>query len=155
MVSQLVLATDDSPSAHVAEDMLVSWPIFDRLPVGVVSVADAVRPWTSGIAPMFQRQALDAYSQDLEDATQAAEHAANEAAARIRAAGRAANATVRRGDPATEIIAFAAERSADLVVLGSRGRSALVEIVLGSVARNVLAGTDASVLIVPSPDGPR
>jgi nucleotide-binding universal stress UspA family protein len=133
MVSQLVLATDDSPSAHVAEDLLVSWPMFDRLPVGVVSVADAVRPWTSGIAPMFQRQALDAYSQDLEDATQAAERAANEAAARIRAAGRAADATVRRGDPATEIIAFAAERSADLVVLGSRGRSALVEVVLGTL----------------------
>jgi nucleotide-binding universal stress UspA family protein len=55
---------------------------------------------------------------------------------------------VRRGDPAAEIIALAEQRRADLVVLGSRGRSAIAEIVLGSVARNVLAGSAASVLVV-------
>ena len=34
-----------------------------------------------------------------------------------------------------------------------RGRSALAEIVLGSVARNVLAGSEASVLVVRTPAG--
>ena len=38
--------------------------------------------------------------------------------------------------------------ASDVIVLGSRGRSALAEIVLGSVARNVLAGSKASVLVV-------
>jgi nucleotide-binding universal stress UspA family protein len=150
-MSQLVLATDDSASARVAEDLMVSWPIFDGLPISVVSVADAVRPWTSGISPMFQRQATDAYADDLHDATQAAERVTSAAATRLRAAGRPADATVRRGDPAAEIIAFAEERRADLIVLGSRGRSALAEILLGSVVRNVLAGSDASVLVVPTP----
>jgi nucleotide-binding universal stress UspA family protein len=66
----------------------------------------------------------------------------------LRESGRLAEALVRRGDPAAEIVALAEERRADLVVLGSRGRSALAEIVLGSVARNVLAGSKASVLVV-------
>ena len=152
-MGQLVLATDDSRSARVAEDMLLNWPIFDGLPISVVSVADAVRPWTSGISPTFQRQAMDAYADDLHDATKTAERVASAAATRLRAAGRPADASVRRGDPAAEIIAFAEERRADLIVLGSRGRSALAEIVLGSVARNVLAGTDASVLVVRTPVG--
>ena len=147
-LSRVVVATDDSPSARAAEDVVAGWPIFDGLPIHVVSVADADRPWTTGIAPMFQRQARDAYTQDLQAAVEAAERVASESAVRLREAGRDADATPGRGDPASEIIAFAEERQADLIVLGSRGRSALAEIVLGSVARNVLAGSKASVLVV-------
>ena len=147
-LSRVVVATDDSPSARAAEDLVAGWPIFDGLPIDVVSVADAVRPWTSGIAPMFQRQARDAYTQDLQAAVEAAQRTASEAAGRLREAGRDADATLGRGDPAAVIIDFAEDRQADLIVLGSRGRSALAEIVLGSVARNVLAGSKASVLVV-------
>jgi nucleotide-binding universal stress UspA family protein len=147
-VRRLVVAADDSTSARDAEGVAARWPIFDGLPIDVVSVADAPRPWTSGIAPMFLRQARDAYAQDLHAAEESAQRVATEAAARLSEAGRHAGATVRSGDPAAEIIRFANDRGADLVVLGSRGRSALAEIVLGSVARNVLAGSTASVLVV-------
>ncbi|MGH2382463.1 MAG: universal stress protein [Candidatus Limnocylindria bacterium] len=147
-LTNVVFATDGSPSARAAEDVLVRWPIFDGLAIRVVSVADALRPWTSGVAPLMQRQALDAYAQDIEEATAESARIAEGTAARLRAAGREAEADVRRGDAAAEIIAMAAERRADLVVLGSRGRSGLARIVLGSVARNVLAGTETSVLIV-------
>jgi nucleotide-binding universal stress UspA family protein len=147
-MSRVVIATDDSQSAHAAEDVVAQWPIFDGVPIDVVSVADAVHPWTSGIAPMYQRLALDAYTQDLQGAVQGAESIASEAATRLRAVGRDADAAIGRGDPAAGIIAFAENRQADLIVLGSRGRSALAEIVLGSVARNVLAGSEASVLVV-------
>jgi nucleotide-binding universal stress UspA family protein len=147
-VSRVVIATDGSQSARAAEDVVAGWPIFDGVPIDLVSVADAIRPWTSGIAPMFQRQAVDVYTQDLHDAIQAAESVAFEAAARLREAGRDADAAVGRGDPAAGIIDFAEKRQADLIVIGSRGRSALAEIVLGSVARNVLAGSKVSVLVV-------
>jgi nucleotide-binding universal stress UspA family protein len=147
-LSRVVIATDDSPSARAAEDVVAGWPVFGGLPIDVVSVADAVHPWTSGIAPGFQRQARDAYAQELAEASHLAERFAREAALRLRGAGRLAEATVRRGDPPAEIIELAEQRGADLVVLGSRGRSAIAEIVLGSVVRNVLAGSDASVLVV-------
>ena len=150
-LSQVVLATDDSPSARAAEDVIVHWPMFDGPRIAVVSVADAVRPWTIGVAPMFLGQARDVYAQDLKGAMQVAERVAGEATGRLREAGRAADAVMHYGDPAAEIIGLAEQRRADLIVLGSRGRSALAEIFLGSVARNVLAGSDVSVLIVPEP----
>jgi nucleotide-binding universal stress UspA family protein len=147
-LSHVVMATDDSPSARAAEDVVAGWPVFEGMPIDVVSVANAVRPWTSGVAPGFQRQAREAYSQELDEVSQVAESVAGDAAKRLRATGRLAEAMVRRGDPAAEIVKLAEERRADLVVLGSRGRSALAEILLGSVARNVLAGSKASVLVV-------
>jgi universal stress protein A len=55
---------------------------------------------------------------------------------------------MRTGDAAAEVIAAADEQSADLVVLGSRGRTGITRLLLGSVARNVLWGTPVSVLIV-------
>jgi nucleotide-binding universal stress UspA family protein len=55
---------------------------------------------------------------------------------------------MREGDAAAEAIAVAEERGADLIVLGSRGRTGLTRLVLGSVARNVLSGSTASVLVV-------
>lgn len=85
-------------------------------------------------------------------ATEEAERVASEAADRLRAAGRDADPTVGSGDAAAEIIAFAEHRQAELVVLGSRGRSAIAEIILGSVARNVLAGSKASVLVLRGTD---
>ena len=149
-LSHVVLATDESPSARAAEEVVAGWRSFEELPIDVVTVAEAVRPWTSGIAPGFQHQAREAYAQELEEASELAERVAQEATARLRAKGRLAEALTRRGDPAAEIIALADQRGADLVVLGSRGRSAIAEIVLGSVARNVLAGSEASVLVVRS-----
>jgi len=72
----------------------------------------------------------------------------DESVARLRAAGREAEADIRTGDAAAEIIGVAAELKADLVVLGSHGRTGLTRVLLGSVAQNVLHGGTSSVLIV-------
>lgn len=53
----------------------------------------------------------------------------------------------RRGD---HLLAVAAKHGADLVVLGSHGRSAIQRLWEGSVARNVLHYANASVALVPS-----
>lgn len=144
----VVFATDGSGSAASAERILSEWPIFGRLPIRVISVADVVRPWTTGSAPTMYGQVLDAYSADLRDAKVEHERLAAEAAARLRDRGRLADAEVREGDVATEVIDVVEQQRADLAVLGSRGRTGLTRLLLGSVARNVLSGTVASVLIV-------
>jgi len=59
---------------------------------------------------------------------------------------------MRDGDAAGEIVAVAEQRGADLVVPGSRGRTGMTRLLLGSVARNVLSASPASVLIAR--DGP-
>lgn len=144
----VVLATDGSPSASAAERALSGWPIFGQLPIHVVSIADVVRPWTTGIAPTFYGQVLETYAADLRDANAEHERIAAEAAARLRERGLNADAEARTGDVATEILAAAERHRADLVVIGSRGRTGLARLLLGSVARNVLSGSSASVLIV-------
>ena len=80
---------------------------------------------------------------------------AREITAQLRTSGFAAEFDVREGDAATEILAAATESRADLVVMGTRGRTGLKRLVLGSVARNVLQHATCSVLIVhdASPDG--
>jgi nucleotide-binding universal stress UspA family protein len=147
-IRQVLFATDGSPSASTAGSILETWPIFERRPIRVVSVADVVQPWHTGIAPTMYQQVLDAYTKDLEEAESAHGRIAEDAAARLRAAGRDATVDVRTGDTAAEIIAAATESDADLVVVGSRGRTGLTRALLGSVARNVVHGSDASVLIV-------
>jgi nucleotide-binding universal stress UspA family protein len=52
------------------------------------------------------------------------------------------------GHPAPEIIRFAAESGADLVVMGSRGRSELRGLLLGSVSEQVIRRASCPVTIV-------
>jgi diguanylate cyclase (GGDEF)-like protein len=59
------------------------------------------------------------------------------------------SAVVRVGDAAKEIVAEAAEWSADLVVLGTHGRSGTERFFLGSVAEGALRGALCSVLLIP------
>jgi nucleotide-binding universal stress UspA family protein len=147
-LSRVVFATDESPSAQAAEAILAGWPIFGGVPIHVVSVADVGHPWTTGIAPTLYAQVLDAYAADLRQAKIEHQRIAADAAARLGEGGRETDAEMREGDPAGEVVAVAEQRGADLIVLGSRGRTGLTRLLLGSVARNVLSGTTASVLIV-------
>jgi nucleotide-binding universal stress UspA family protein len=150
-VTRVMFATDGSPSAQAAELMLSDWPIFAALPIHVLSVADVVRPWTTGIAPTMYGQVLDAYGAQLREAKAEHQRIATDAAARLRESGRHADAEMRDGDAAGEVIAVADQRGADLIVLGSRGRTGFTRLLLGSVARNVLSGSAASVLVVHQP----
>ena len=56
---------------------------------------------------------------------------------------------VRTGEPATEIVREAAEWGADVLVLGTHGRTGAARWLLGSVAETVLRGAPCSVLVVP------
>ncbi len=56
-----------------------------------------------------------------------------------------------QGDPATEIVRVAEQSDCDLIVLGSRGRSGLSRVLLGSVAESVLRRASCPALIVKTP----
>jgi nucleotide-binding universal stress UspA family protein len=59
--------------------------------------------------------------------------------------------TIGAGDAAHEIIGAAADLGCNLIAMGSRGHTGLARLRLGSVARNVLLHTHASVLVVRGP----
>ena len=56
---------------------------------------------------------------------------------------------VRRGDPADEILAAADEHDPTTILLGTRGHSRLRRLLLGSVSEDVVARSNANVLLVP------
>jgi universal stress protein E len=57
---------------------------------------------------------------------------------------------VRVGNPATEITAEATSWPADLLVLGTHGRTGSARFLLGSVAEKAIRGSRGNVLIIPS-----
>jgi nucleotide-binding universal stress UspA family protein len=75
-----------------------------------------------------------------------------EAAERMRAAlardGVDAEATVVEGDPGTEVARFAQQRGADLIVMGSHGRTGFGRLLLGSVSEKVIGQATCPVLVV-------
>jgi len=67
---------------------------------------------------------------------------------RARGAGVTAEFLVWEGDPASSIVAAAEAEAADLVVVGTRGRSGAERMLLGSVSDHVVRNADCPVLVV-------
>jgi nucleotide-binding universal stress UspA family protein len=78
-----------------------------------------------------------------------AERTASEGAELARKAGFEAEGSVQRGDPTWQRIVEAAdEHDADIVVMGSHGRTGVGLVLMGSVAAATARHTDLPVLIV-------
>ena len=55
----------------------------------------------------------------------------------------------RQGEPVTEILRSAGAAAPDIIVMGTRGRTGLQRLLLGSVAERVIRRSPAPVLVVP------
>jgi nucleotide-binding universal stress UspA family protein len=91
-------------------------------------------------------------SATLEEVRHRQEHDAEQitrrARERIAASGLSVEAALREGDPRTAIVDAADEWQADLIVVGSHGRTGLTRLVMGSVAQAVVAHAHCSVEVV-------
>jgi len=67
-------------------------------------------------------------------------------AERVKAASLEVEVSVESGAPAEVVCAEAEKRGADLIVMGSRGRSSLAHVLLGSVAERTVARAPCPVL---------
>jgi nucleotide-binding universal stress UspA family protein len=149
--TRLLVATDGSDCASGIPEVLGEWGIFGGFPALAASVAPVDSPayelmvslYTLGSEPLDQQRTeqLEAHRR----------HAESMAAA-LTEIGLQAEPVVRTGDAASELVKLAGEREADLVVTGSRCLHSIERWVLGSVARNVLMHSEASVLVVRRPN---
>ena len=152
-MKKLLVAYDGSPCADAMLDDLVRAGLPDELDVTVVSVADVWLPADPELAePAFPdaiskavRKARDRAVEEVEASRALAERACARLKSlfpnwRLRARGFA-------DSPAWGIVKEAAACKADLVVLGSHGRTALERLFLGSVAQKVTAEAHCSVRI--------
>lgn len=154
---RILLAIDESDESKLAVRALAerAWPAGTQVRVLNVIASDPalapstvpvpsaplseVPPWPEGT--LQTRELLDAAARRIADA----------AVQTLHGAGLRAETAIRQGSPGSEIIAEARELRADLIVVGSHGRSAISRILLGSVASYVMHHAPCSVEIVREP----
>ncbi len=143
-----VLATDGSDGAREAEEVVAMWPFLATSPVTVVSVSNIAT--VGSMLDPFGTGAVDAdtYQEMIDEMRAAHDRIAGDAARRLSARGVTATPLTMDGQPVSSIIDAARLAGAELIVAGTRGRTGLARLALGSVARGVLTHAPTSVLIV-------
>lgn len=145
-ISRLVLADDGSASAAAARTLVGRMPGFRGLPVRVVSVSERQPGWF-GWAPEAPAES-EAFEEAIQASFKEHERIAAAAAAELSAAGLLAESLVPNGDPAQELVRAAEQFKADLIVMGTRGKTGFERLLLGSVARKVVQRAHCSVLVL-------
>ncbi|GAB3020440.1 universal stress protein [Natronobiforma cellulositropha] len=144
MSPDIIIPTDGSECAEKAFD--VGFGLAEKLgaTVHAVAVGNVKLAEISSIGGGGPRT--------KEDVTEIAAEWADDLVEAAEARGLEATAVVRTGDPAAEIAAYAADLDAEMIVMGTAGRSGFKRRILGSVADEVLRTAPVPVLTV-RPDG--
>lgn len=145
---QVLLGTDGSTHSRLAEEVLLHIPEWKSAEVTVASVAPtmvfgfaaAAEPGMSGA---YAEQAAAAY----ETGVRSAHDYADAAVSRLKDRGVNATAAYLEGDPGSELLEFAERNQVAAVAIGSRGMGALASMLLGSVARKLVANAPCHVLV--------
>jgi nucleotide-binding universal stress UspA family protein len=147
-VERIVLADDGSEHSEGARRVVRDWPVFAHLPVSVVSVGAMPVAFAMAVAPGAASFEAEQFEISLREARRSHDEIASRAQSDLSAGGRSVERSVRIGSPAEEIVSAAEESKADLIVVGSHGRTGVGRLLIGSVARSVLLHARCSVLIV-------
>lgn len=142
---RILVAIDESPYADAVAAMLVSQMKTAEADIRLLHVVD---PFPMKLAEAKgSREHPDLEAARTEQRTEA-ERLLERAADRLRAAGFSATWFVQEGDPREAILDDAATWDADLIVMGSHGRSGLQRWLMGSVSDAVARHATCSVEIV-------
>jgi hypothetical protein len=136
-VRHVLLALDLGASSVRAADEAISLAADQGailLILSVVPPRDLPRPWHDRRDSQRQRR----------------DRAARAIVARAAARGVTATSVIWYGDPAAAILAAAWSERADVVVLGSRKRTDLGRLLLGSVSTHVAGEANCPVMVVPA-----
>lgn len=139
---KLLFATDGSDRALAALDLLIArlhW--FKGEPsITLVNVHPPI-PY-AGAAAWAGRETVHKYYEEE------SQKALKPSVERLAAKGITPDVVMLVGDPAEEITKYAAGHGHDLIAIGTHGRTALSNLVLGSVATKVLARSKVPVLFL-------
>ena len=138
---RVLLAYDDSAPARKALEVCASLPLGSRDTVEVVTVLTLVTGFRQDIyqhlSPVWQQKKI------------AARAALDGAVVKLHGSLPGVTSQLREGaSSSNEIIAAAEESGSNLVVLGSKGKSALQRLLQGSFTGNVARHAPCSVLVV-------
>jgi nucleotide-binding universal stress UspA family protein len=145
VIKRILIAADGSASGQEAIDYGLEIAEKHGAAVTFFHVMDPVRfeEWRSNVD--IEEATLRSFPFALDADEEAMLDAATHRAA---ARGIESNVEIGSGDPVAEIISHADSVAADLIVVGSRGRSEVAGTPLGSVSRGVLHEAPRPVLVV-------
>jgi nucleotide-binding universal stress UspA family protein len=141
---KVLIGIDDSPHSKAALEFArrMRWPlntsfiVLSAAPVEVVAYT-MIETGGPGVMQEVQQERV-------------IEH--EELAARVerelRSAGLTTVGMVERGDPRDVLVRVAEREHADLVIVGSHGRTGLSKLLMGSVASHVVAHAPCAVMVV-------
>ena len=158
MTASLLIAFDGSGAAEAA--VRAAGALFPGARATVLTIhapvigpAATFRAGGALMAPELVERGLTELEREL---VAEAEAAAADGVRLAEAAGLDAGPAIAPGQhqPWEPILAAAAERGADVVVCGTRGRGPVARSVLGSTSSSLLHHADRAVLVVPEADAP-
>lgn len=143
----IVLGVDESPCSRDAVDVMcaLSWPPGAR--VHLRSVVPPGRNLLKGVHTVAARALREEARMRTELVSRYEEQ--------LRKSGLPTGSMVPEGDARVELESAARLNDADLLVVGSHGRTGLSKLVLGSVASHLVAHAPCSVLVVKRPVKPQ
>jgi nucleotide-binding universal stress UspA family protein len=145
MFKNILLATDGSEVSTRAASLAVSLARAHDATVTVVYVMEPYPYLGIGESNPYGMQAYAATAQKhAADAHMAVEKLCTEGGGAVRLEARA----IENVGAAAGIVQTAKSEGADLIVMGSHGRSGIARLMLGSVTNRVLAETHIPVLVV-------
>ena len=138
---RILLAVDESKSSQQATEKIAQQFRRENAEVRILHVLQPI----SVAAPP---QMAAGYAPELQDLAKPAKDLLVRAAKSLTDAGFKTETLLREGDVRETILDIAQEWKADLIVIGSRGRSGVQRFLLGSVAESVARHAPCSVEIV-------
>ena len=140
---KIVVATDFSPASRKAFALAAS---LARTGGSRLFVVHILSPFETMVPDIYVSVSV------MEDVRRAAKRSAQDRLARLlsglKRTGVDARSALLEGSPFEMIVAFARARRADLVVLGTHGRSGFSKLIAGSVAERVVRLAPCPVLTV-------
>ena len=145
MYRHILIPTDGS---ELAEQAVTNGLSLAKSVGAKVTVVIVEEPNWLGVTPFGKDGGLEELGKYTEQIKIYAASALNRAAAAAKQAGVPCDTVqVKDAQPYQAIIATAADRGCDLIVMASHGRSGLSAVVLGSVTNKVLTHTKIPVLV--------
>jgi nucleotide-binding universal stress UspA family protein len=141
MYKRVLVPLDGSPLAEAILPFLleIAGPLDMHL-----TLLRVVEPIPPSVTEASSRVVVE----DVEGRRREAEGYLQTVAKTIEARGLVARCEVRRGQPAHEILEAAKAAGADLIAMGTHGRSGLGRLLFGSVAEAVLRHADVPVFLM-------
>ena len=148
VVTRTVVADDGSPGAALAVEYVRTRPHLLGSAVRVLSVFTVPELWSEAFDLPLDARSAQLFAEDRIALREEARRRLEESAASLPCPSGRAEPELDEGRPGPTIVDAAAKWPADLVVVGSRHRTGLSRLVLGSVGRHVLNHAHCSVLHV-------